>query len=75
MLNKSASIFCEIGFDDIIGLRKETRFDSLNMLFPLPDYHRPPLNGRDLIVTAVSVGKRDGDVYTEMIKRYENRNA
>ncbi|MCP4875132.1 MAG: type II toxin-antitoxin system RelE/ParE family toxin [Gammaproteobacteria bacterium] len=41
---------------------------------------RPPLrltyhaNDRDLIVTALSVGKRDGDVYTEMIKRYEEEN-
>lgn len=40
---------------------------------------RPPLrltyhaNDRDLIVTALSVGKRDGDVYTEMIKRYEEQ--
>jgi len=38
---------------------------------------RPPLrltyhaNDRDLIVTALSVGKRDSEVYTEMIKRYE----
>ena len=38
---------------------------------------RPPLRltyhveDKDLIVTALSVGKRDGDVYSEMIKRYE----
>ena len=36
---------------------------------------RPPLrltysvNDNDLIVTALSVGKRDGDVYLEMLKR------
>jgi len=42
---------------------------------------RPPLrltyhtNDRDLIVTALSVGKRDGDVYTEMIKRYGEENS
>jgi mRNA interferase RelE/StbE len=42
---------------------------------------RPPLrltyqaNDTDLIVTALSAGKRDGDVYTEMIKRYEEKNA
>ena len=42
---------------------------------------RPPLrltynaNDRDLIVTALSVGKRDGDVYKEMIKRYEEKNS
>jgi mRNA interferase RelE/StbE len=38
---------------------------------------RPPLrltyyvDDKDLVVTALSVGKRDGDVYSEMIKRYE----
>ena len=37
---------------------------------------RPPLrltyhtNDNDLIVTALSIGKRDSDVYVEMIKRY-----
>jgi mRNA interferase RelE/StbE len=42
---------------------------------------RPPLrltyhaNNRYLIVTALSVGKRDGDVYAEMIKRYEEKNS
>mgnify|MGYP000504093821 CR=1 FL=1 len=42
---------------------------------------RPPLrltyqvNDRDLIVTALSVGKRDGDVYTEMIKRYKGKSS
>lgn len=42
---------------------------------------RPPLrlsyhvNDKDLIVTALSVGKRDGEVYTEMIKRYEQENS
>jgi len=42
---------------------------------------RPPLrltyhvNDKDLIVTALSVGKRDGDVYTEMMKRYEGENS
>ncbi len=42
---------------------------------------RPPLrltyhaNDRDLIVTALSVGKRASDVYTEMIKRYEEVNS
>lgn len=40
---------------------------------------RPPLrltyhvNDTDLIVTALSIGKRDGDVYAEMIRRYVNR--
>lgn len=39
---------------------------------------RPPLrltyhaDDNQLVVTALSVGKRDGDVYTEMIKRYKN---
>jgi len=39
---------------------------------------RPPLrltyhvNDYELIVTALSVGKRDSDVYIEMIKRYDN---
>ncbi len=38
---------------------------------------RPPLrltyhvDDNDLVVTALSVGKRDSDVYSEMIKRYE----
>ena len=38
---------------------------------------RPPLrltyhaDDQVLVVTALSVGKRDGDVYTEMIKRYK----
>ena len=38
---------------------------------------RPPLrltyhtDNQNLVVTALSIGKRDGDVYTEMIKRYE----
>lgn len=42
---------------------------------------RPPLrltyqaNDKDLIVTALSVGKRDGNVYTEMIKRYEEQSS
>ncbi len=42
---------------------------------------RPPLrltyhaNDRDLIVTALSVGRRDSDVYTEMIKRYEEEKS
>ena len=42
---------------------------------------RPPLrltyhaNDQDLIITALSVGKRDGDVYAQMIKRYEEKNA
>lgn len=37
---------------------------------------RPPLrltyhvNDNDFIVTTLSVGKRDGDVYKEMLKRY-----
>ncbi|MEH6637764.1 MAG: type II toxin-antitoxin system RelE/ParE family toxin [Porticoccaceae bacterium] len=37
---------------------------------------RPPLrltyhvNDNELIVTALSVGKRDGDVYKEMLKRF-----
>jgi mRNA interferase RelE/StbE len=37
---------------------------------------RPPLrmtyhvNDQDLVVTALSVGKRDTDVYSKMIKRY-----
>lgn len=37
---------------------------------------RPPLrltyhaNDKELIVTALSVGKRDSDVYAQMIKRY-----
>ena len=42
---------------------------------------RPPLrltyhaDDKDLVVTALSVGKRDGDVYKEMINRYEQRNS
>jgi len=42
---------------------------------------RPPLrltyhaNDKDLIITALSVGKRDTDVYKEMIKRYEGKNS
>lgn len=42
---------------------------------------RPPLrltyhvSDDELIVTALSVGKRDGDVYREMIKRYESKNS
>jgi mRNA interferase RelE/StbE len=42
---------------------------------------RPPLrltyhvDDQDLVVTALSVGKRDGDVYSEMIKRYEIENS
>lgn len=42
---------------------------------------RPPLrltyhaDDQDLVVTALSVGKRDGDVYSEMIKRYEKGNS
>ena len=41
---------------------------------------RPPLRltyhveDKDLVVTALSVGKRDADVYSEMIKRYEQEN-
>ena len=41
---------------------------------------RPPLrlsyhaNDTDLIVTALSVGKRDSDVYAEMIRRYGEKN-
>ncbi len=40
---------------------------------------RPPfrltyhVNDIDLIVTALSVGKRDGDVYKEMLKRLNNK--
>jgi len=40
---------------------------------------RPPLrltyhiDDQSLVVTALSAGKRDSDVYTEMIKRYKNR--
>ena len=39
---------------------------------------RPPLrltyhaNDKEFVVTALSVGKRDSDVYLEMIKRYES---
>lgn len=39
---------------------------------------RPPLrltyhaNDKEFVVTALSVGKRDSDVYLEMIKWYEN---
>jgi mRNA interferase RelE/StbE len=42
---------------------------------------RPPLrltyhvDDQDLVVTALSVGKRDGDVYSQMIKRYEKGNS
>ncbi len=42
---------------------------------------RPPLrltyhaDDPDLVVTALSVGKRDGDVYKEMINRYEKGNS
>ena len=42
---------------------------------------RPPLrltyhvDDQDLVVTALSVGKRDGDVYSEMIKRYGRGNS
>jgi len=42
---------------------------------------RPPLrltyhtNDTELIVTALSVGKRDSDVYKEMIARYEDENS
>ncbi len=42
---------------------------------------RPPLrltyhvDDKDLVVTALSVGKRDGDVYSGMIKRYEKENS
>lgn len=42
---------------------------------------RPPLrltyhaNDRELIVTALSIGKRDGDVYREMIKRFTSKNV
>ena len=38
---------------------------------------RPPLrltyhaNDQDLIVTALSIGKRDSDVYLEMLNRYQ----
>jgi len=41
---------------------------------------RPPLrltyqvDDQDLVVTALSVGKRDSDVYAEMIKRYGKGN-
>ncbi len=40
---------------------------------------RPPfrltyhVNDNELIVTAISVGKRDGDVYREMLKRLKNK--
>ncbi len=42
---------------------------------------RPPLrltyhvNDDELIVTALSVGKRDGDFYKEMMKRYKNKKS
>jgi len=42
---------------------------------------RPPLrltyhaDDKDLVVTALSVGKRDGDVYKEMIERYAKGNS
>ncbi len=42
---------------------------------------RPPLrltyhaDDLDIVVTALSVGKRNGDVYSEMIKRYEKGNS
>ena len=42
---------------------------------------RPPLrltyhvDDQYLVVTALSVGKRDGDVYSEMIKRYGKGNS
>ena len=42
---------------------------------------RPPIrltyhaNDTVLIVTALSVGKRDGDVYKEMIARYQDANS
>ena len=42
---------------------------------------QPPLrltyqaDDQDLVVTALSVGKRDSDVYTKMIKRYEKGNS
>lgn len=42
---------------------------------------RPPLrltyhaNDQELIVTALSVGKRDGAVYAEMLKRFADKNA
>ncbi len=42
---------------------------------------RPPLrltyhtNDQNLVVTALSVGKRDSDVYAEMIKRYKKGNS
>jgi mRNA interferase RelE/StbE len=42
---------------------------------------RPPLrltyhvSDKDLIIIALSIGKRDGDVYTEMIKRYEKKDS
>ena len=42
---------------------------------------RPPLrltydvDDHYLVVTALSAGKRDGDVYSEMIKRYEKGNS
>jgi len=35
-------------------------------------YH---VDDQDLVVTALSVGKRDGDVYSEMIKRYGRGNS
>ena len=42
---------------------------------------RPPLrltyhvNEDEFVVIALSAGKRDGDVYKEMIERYQNKNS
>ena len=37
--------------------------------------HCNHVDDQDLVVTALSVGKRDGDVYSEMIKRYGRGNS